>query len=173
MTIRNRVTSPRFSHYWTFTNADHSIDVNHALILTKTSGAESFASMDGLDVSDCQEQSITIAASITSASSDSHQCGNGIILVLYNTGQIANLSSTSPDGLIQTGRQVLTVTVPDGATILNMRLYGPVEDGKTVKWWRPIMCKTEEYQLMLSGQVTGGTPIDYMDGDTMPTLANS
>ena len=42
-----------------------------------------------------------------------------------------------------------------------------MEDGKTVQWWRPIMCKTSEYQSMLSGQVTGGTPIDYMDGDTM------
>lgn len=172
MTIRNRITSPQFSHYWTFVNADHSIDANHALTLTKTGGVESFAELDGLDVSDCQGQSITIAASITSALSDPHQCGNGIIWLMYNTGQTSNLSTASSDGLIQAGRQVLTSTVPDGATILNLRLYGPVEDGKTVQWWRPIMCKTSEYQSMLSGQVTGGTPIDYMDGDTMPTLAN-
>lgn len=171
MTIRNRITSPQFSHYWTYTNTDHSIDANHALTLTKTSGVESFTELQGLDVSDCQGQSITIAASITAASSDPHQCGNGIIWLMYSTGQTANLSAASPDGLIQTGRQTLATTVPDGATLLNLRLYGPVEDGKTVQWWRPIMCKTSEYQSMLSGQVTRGTPIDYMDGDTMPKLA--
>lgn len=170
MTIRNRITSPQFSHYWTFANVDHSIDVNHALTLTKTGGVESFTELDGLDVSDCQGQSITIAASITAVSSDTHQCSNGIIWLMYSTYQIANLSSASPNGLLQTGRQVLTSTVPDGATILNLRLYGPVEDGKTIQWWRPIMCKTSEYQSMLSGNVTGGTPIDYMDGDTMPKI---
>lgn len=171
MIIRNRVTSPQFGHYWTFTNADHSVDANHALTLTKTGGVEAFAELCGLDVSDCQGQSITIAASITLTLPDQHQCVNGIIWAMYNTWQVANLSTASPDGLIQTGRQVLTSTVPDGATTLNLRFYGPVEDGKTVQWWRPIMCKTSEYQSMLSGQVNGGTPIDYMDGDTMPKVA--
>lgn len=171
MTIRNRITSPRFSHYWTFVNTDHSIDANHALTLTKTGGVESFAELDGLDVSDCQGQSITIAASITAISSDQHQCGNGIIWLMYSTGQTAKLSSESQDGLITTGRKVLTTTVPDGATAINVRLYGPLEDGKTIQWWRTILCKTSEYQSMLSGQATGGTPIDYVDGDTMPKLA--
>lgn len=170
MIIRNRITSPQFSR-WNIINADHSIDANHVLTLMKTSGVESFAELDGLDVSDCQGQSITIAASITLASSDTHQCGNGIIWLMYNTGQIANLSLTSPNGLITTGRQTLITTVPDGATTINLRLYGPLEDGKTVQWWRPILCKTSEYQAMLTGQASGGTPIDYMDGDTMPKLA--
>ena len=170
MTIRNRITSPRFSH-WNITNADHSIDAtSHVFTLTKTSGVEAFAELDGLDVSDCQGQSITIAASITSITADAHQCGNGLIWCLYDTAQTANLSSESQDGLITTGRKVLTTTVPDGATTINLRLYGPLEDGKTIQWWRPILCKTSEYQMMLSGQVTGGTPIDYIDGDIMPKI---
>ncbi len=167
MIIRNRITSPQFSHDWTCTNLDHSIDAYHALTLTKTSGVESFTELQGLDVSDCQGQSITVTASITTVSSDTHQCGNGIIWIMFNTGQTGNLSIASTDGLIKTGRQVLAMTVPGGATTLNLRLYGPVEDGKSIQWWRPIMCKTNEYQSMLSGQATGA-PIDYMDGGTMP-----
>ena len=55
--------------------------------------------------------------------------------------------------------------MPDGATILNLRLYGPVEDGQLFQWASPTLTTAGEYQ-----QLKQLYSLDYFNGDTMPKL---
>ena len=131
--------------------------------MTNSNSDDAFARLVLPDVSTYRGVNMTFACSLSWIPSIATECGNGLMFVLGNT----ILGNMSDGGTASTGRKVLQFTIPQDTTSLEVRLYGPAVDNSTFQWWRPMLTRTEDYQLMLHG--TGiGNPMDYVDGDTRP-----
>ena len=163
--IRNLITDPRFTGgQWTANGAFVTPVIEHyALNVTNSNSDDAFARLVLPDVSTYRGVNMTFACSLSWIPSIATECGNGLMFVLGNT----ILGNMSDGGTASTGRKVLQFTIPQDTTSLEVRLYGPAVDNSTFQWWRPMLTRTEDYQLMLHG--TGiGNPMDYVDGDTRP-----
>lgn len=163
--IRNLITDPRFTGgQWTANGAFVTpVIEQYALNVTNSNSDDAFARLVLPDVSTYRGVNMTFACSLSWISSIATECGNGLMFVLGNT----ILGNMSDGGTASTGRKVLQFTIPQDTTSLEVRLYGPAVDNSTFQWWRPMLTRTEDYQLMLHG--TGiGNPMDYVDGDTRP-----
>ena len=163
--IRNLITDPRFTGgQWTANGAFVTpVIEQYALNVTNSNSDDAFARLVLPDVSTYHGVNMTFACSLSWIPSIATECGNGLMFVLGNT----ILGNMSDGGTASTGRKVLQFTIPQDTTSLEVRLYGPAVDNSTFQWWRPMLTRTEDYQLMLHG--TGiGNPMDYVDGDTRP-----
>lgn len=163
--IRNLITDPRFTGgQWTANGAFVTpVIEQYALNVTNSNSNDAFARLVLPDVSTYRGVNMTFACSLSWIPSIATECGNGLMFVLGNT----ILGNMSDGGTASTGRKVLQFTIPQDTTSLEVRLYGPAVDNSTFQWWRPMLTRTEDYQLMLHG--TGiGNPMDYVDGDTRP-----
>lgn len=163
--IRNLITDPRFTGgQWTANGAFVTpVIEQYALNVTNSNSDDAFARLVLPDVSTYRGVNMTFACSLSWIPSIATECGNGLMFVLGNT----ILGNMSDGGTASTGRKVLQFTIPQDTTSLEVRLYGPAVDNSTFQWWRPMLARTEDYQLMLHG--TGiGNPMDYVDGDTRP-----
>lgn len=163
--IRNLITDPRFTGgQWTANGAFVTpVIEQYALNVTNSNSDDAFARLVLPDVSTYRGVNMTFACSLSWIPSIATECGNGLMFVLGNT----ILGNMSDGGTASTGRKVLQFTIPQDTTSLEVRLYGPAVDNSTFQWWRPMLTRTEDYQLMLHG--TGiGNPMDYVDGDTRP-----
>ena len=161
--IRNLITDPRFTGgQWTANGAFVTpVIEQYALNVTNSNSDDAFARLVLPDVSTYRGVNMTFACSLSWIPSIATECGNGLMFVLGNT----ILGNMSDGGTASTGRKVLQFTIPQDTTSLEVRLYGPAVDNSTFQWWRPMLTRTEDYQLMLHG--TGiGNPMDYVDGDT-------
>ena len=163
--IRNLITDPRFTGgQWTANGAFVTpVIEQYALNVTNSNIDDAFARLVLPDVSTYRGVNMTFACSLSWIPSIATECGNGLMFVLGNT----ILGNMSDGGTASTGRKVLQFTIPQDTTSLEVRLYGSAVDNSTFQWWRPMLTRTEDYQLMLHG--TGiGNPMDYVDGDTRP-----
>ena len=163
--LRNLITDPRFTGgQWTANGAFVTpVIEQYALNVTNSNSDDAFARLVLPDVSTYRGVNMTFACSLSWIPSIATECGNGLMFVLGNT----ILGNMSDGGTASTGRKVLQFTIPQDTTSLEVRLYGPAVDNSTFQWWRPMLTRTEDYQLMLHG--TGiGNPMDYVDGDTRP-----
>ena len=163
--IRNLITDPRFTGgQWTANGAFVTpVIEQYALNVTNSNSDDAFARLVLPDVSTYRGVNMPFACSLSWIPSIATECGNGLMFVLGNT----ILGNMSDGGTASTGRKVLQFTIPQDTTSLEVRLYGPAVDNSTFQWWRPMLTRTEDYQLMLHG--TGiGNPMDYVDGDTRP-----
>lgn len=163
--IRNLITDPRFTGgQWAANGAFVTpVTEQYALKVTNSNSNDAFARLILPDVTAYRGMNMTLACSLTWIPSSATECGNGLMFVLGNT----ILGNMSDGGTASTGRKVLQFTIPQDATSLEVRLYGPAVDGSTFQWWRPMLTRTEDYQLMLAG--TGlPAPMDYFDYGTNP-----
>lgn len=163
--IRNLITDPRFTGgQWTAHGAFVTpLTEQYALNVTNSNSNDAFARLNLPDVTAYRGVNMTFACSLSSIPSNATECGNGLMFVLGNT-IIGNMSD---GGTAKTGRKTLQFTIPQDTTSLEVRLYGPAVDGSLFQWWRPILTRTVDYQLMLRG--TGlPAPMDYFDYGTNP-----
>lgn len=163
--IRNLITDPRFTGgQWTAHGAVIGIDAtNHALNVQNNNSNDAFVRLILPDMSAYHGVNMTFACSLSMIPVSAQECWNGLMFVLGNT----ILGNFTDGGTAKTGRKTLQFTIPQDTTSLEVRLYGPVVDGSLFQWWRPILTRTVDYQLMLKG--TGlPAPMDYFDYGTNP-----
>lgn len=163
--IQNLIPDPRFKtgRWYTLNSTVTPIPEHDAVNVANTGDKwDSFMQVILPDVSQYRGVSMTFACSLIAIDGGANECGNGLLFV-HGDGWQANASD---GGTANVGRKTLQFTLPSDATELNLRLYAPGERG-TFQWRHPILTRTEDYQRMLNG--IWGQPMDYFDGDTMPS----
>lgn len=169
--ILNLIPDPQFQRWiWTARDAVATpVTTQNAMNVVNTNGSsDSFTELILRDVSDYRGVDMTFACSLTMIQGSATECGNGLIWISATYKQ-QYIRAVRDDGDATVGRKVLRFTLPDDAITLTLRLYAPVTKGSLFQWWRPILTRTEDYQRLKDGTVTG-QPMDYFDGDTMPKV---
>lgn len=170
-TIRNLITDPRFTgcQWATYGAVITPVTEHYALNVTNSNSNDAFARLILQDVTAYRGVNMTLACSLSWISSNAQECANGLMFVVSNTalGNYTVLGNYSDGGTASTGRKALSFTIPEDTTILEVRLYAPALNNSTFQWGRPMLTRTEDYQLMLHG--TGLlAPMDYFDYGTNP-----